>query len=112
MECCMESTLPTWTPNDYVNALARSLIESNPKIWLNINQINQLSNDALRAMLISDDGGETTFGKFIVFLHQTMNATVNRFIQTRTFHDCICISTTHSDSDLKVSVLNSATFLS
>eukprot|EP01084_Bolivina_argentea_P096722 173868_1 len=71
----MNGTLSTWTRSLYVNSLVIHLTKTNKQIWLNVEQISNLSNDKLREMFILEN--QNKFGSFISFLKNKHNAMVS-----------------------------------
>eukprot|EP01084_Bolivina_argentea_P206563 352640_1 len=102
----MSNTLSEYTQSTYVNALIKSLVEQNEKIWLNVRQINLLTNHGLKDMFIGDSGN---FGKLVVFLKNNLNVTIcpiflNKWIMNDHTFDLINRSSDNKLKNLEITV--------
>eukprot|EP01084_Bolivina_argentea_P154164 268777_1 len=73
LQSAMHGKLSTFTNSPYTNALVKSLIEQNTKIWLNTEQINSLNYKSLKTLFLTENNA---FGKFISYLKTQFGAII------------------------------------
>eukprot|EP01084_Bolivina_argentea_P072203 131150_1 len=78
MKFVMDNNILNFTESSYTNKVIKSMVEQNHNIWLNIEQIMQLTNIDLQHMLISIDDGDGKYneGAFMLYLKSLCNVII------------------------------------
>eukprot|EP01084_Bolivina_argentea_P084467 152743_1 len=70
----LNGEISNYTNSPYVNQLIESLTTQNDKIWLNTNQINELTHEELKKMFVSET--DEDFGTFILHLKEKVKVLI------------------------------------